>query len=117
MDEVCREFLLEHGYKEVSNIEDVIKQGITFNLLIDVHNGNPPMLLARVHEKKTIIILDKTGKDDRITITQTDKFRTHIFNVPVSLITDVIIEVGKNITTILFNVKDSCHTYRLCYQN
>lgn len=117
MDKACREFLLEHGYKEVSKIGDVIKQGKTVNLLIDVHNGNPLMLLARVHEKNVFIVVDKTDEDSRVIITQADRFKTHILNIPVSLIEDAIMELGKNMTTILFNVKGSSYTYQLCYQN
>lgn len=117
MDKVCRGFLLEHGYKEVSKIEDVVKQGKAVDLLIDVHNGNPSMLIARVHEKNAVVILDTTDEDKRVIITQADKFKTHILNIPVSLIEDAIMEVGKNMTTILFNVKDSSYTYQLCYQN
>ncbi len=117
MNKADREFLLAHGYKEVPDIKNVIQQGKVKDLHIDVYNNEPSMLLARVKEKNAIISVDNTGKHERMFIIQSDKFKTHLFSVPLALITNVLIETGRSMTTILFNIQGDNYTYKICYQN
>lgn len=118
MNKTDKEFLLAHGYKEVLNIKNVIQQGRAMNLHIEVYKDEPSMLLARVKEKNVIITMDSTWtQDERLIITQTDKLKTHIFSVPLTMIANVLVEAGKNITTILFNIKGDSYTYKICYKS
>ncbi len=75
------------------------------------------MLLARVKERNAVITMDNSKQDRRLTITQTDSFKTHLFSVPLEMITNVIVENSRNMKTILFNVKGDGYMYKLCYQN
>ena len=118
MSKTDRKFLLAHGYKEVTDIKNVIKQGKVKDLHIDVYNNNPSMLFARVKERNAVIGVDNVCKqEERLLITQTDNFKTYIFNVPLKMISSVIMEAGRNITTILFNIEGDNYMYKICYKN
>lgn len=117
MSKTDREFLLAHGYTEVSDIKEVICQGKVKDLHIDVYNNNPSMLLARVKERNAVIAIDNSKQGRRLTITQTDSFKTHLFSVPLEMITNAIVENSRNMKTILFNIDGDGYMYKLCYQN
>lgn len=116
MDKADREFLLAKGYRQVSDIKDAIFQGMVKDLHIDIYKDKPFMLLARVKEKNAVIAVDNTwAQNERLIITQIDNLKTHLFSVPLALITNTFMENGKNMRTILFNVKGDNYTYKICY--
>ena len=65
MDKRNREFLMAHGYKDVSDIAGVICRGKVNNLSIEVYNNSPSVLLARVKEKKAVITVEGHRSDAR----------------------------------------------------
>lgn len=112
------DFLMEHGYQKVSDIKNVVPQGRIKDLHIDVYKNNPYMLLARVKEKNSIIDAGSNGGNgDRLIITQADSLKTYLFNVPLELIKNIIAKTGRNATTVLFNIENDSHIYKICYPN
>lgn len=117
MDKRNREFLMACGYKEASDIAGVICRGKVNNLSIEIYNNSRSVLLARVKEKKAVIAVEGHGSDARIIIMQPDRLKTHLFNVPLLLIADAVMEKGKRMTDVLFHVGGDGYTYRVCYEN
>lgn len=114
MNKTDRDFLVNHGYKEVESIKDVMQQGNVKDLHISIDNSCPAILVARVKEKAAYVVFEEMNQKERLIITQKDRFGTYLFNIPMQMIHNVLVKKENGMTTILFNTEQDNYTYRVC---
>ena len=114
MNKIDRDFLVNHGYKEVRSIKNVMQQGKIKDLHISIDNSCPAILVARVKEKTAYVVFEKINNKERLIITQTDRFGTYLFNIPMQMIHNALAKKENGITTIFFNTEKDNYTYRVC---
>lgn len=114
MNKTDRDFLVNHGYKEVKSIKDVMQQGKVKNLHISIDNSYPAILVARVKEKTAYVVFEEINNKERLIITQTDRFGTYLFNIPMQMIHNILAKKENDMTTILFGTEQDNYTYKVC---
>lgn len=115
MDNLNKEFLMQHGF-----IEDVDKKVLSEVFIsnaifkqfdVEISISTPSMLLARVKGKKiSVNFIDDNGQQ-RIIANQNDKFKTSVLNIIVDEIHDCLYKkTGDNMYQFTYEINNMCYT-------
>lgn len=111
MNRKCKEFMIEHGFKEIDKkeLENYISKK-NKHISIDVTNENGDILLCRSTLEKARMII----KDDRLIIYNSDKYNTYFLNVIFdSIINCMIKKYDAGIIEILFSIENQNIDYKI----